>query len=93
MMGIYVAVGLVLAGATLYGVKRSVEVRKFLAGAFFVSSGVLLYLALARVSIPILGTTLVQTPELARGRSAVHFLLFLLCFYFGFLKKPAAKSA
>ena len=34
---------------------RNREFRKFLAGAFFVSSGVLFYLYLADVSVPLLG--------------------------------------
>ena len=93
MLIFYAIAALVLASATLYGLIRSVEVRKFLAGAFFVSSGVLLYLSLAKVSVPILGTALIQTPEMAGTRSAVHFVFFLLCFYFGFLKKPTPKPA
>jgi hypothetical protein len=91
MTYVYMIAALLLVSATLYLVKKNTEVRKFLAGAFFVSSGVLLYLSLAKVSVPILGTALVQTPELAASRSAVHFVFFLLCFYFGFLKKPAPK--
>ncbi len=91
MTYVYITAALLLVSATLYLVKKNIEIRKFLAGAFFVSSGVLLYLCLAKVSIPILGTALVQTPELAGTRSAVHFVFFTLCFYFGFLKKPASK--
>ena len=34
------------------------DVCKFLAGAFFVNAGILFYLYLARVSVPILGTLL-----------------------------------
>jgi hypothetical protein len=67
---------------------RSRDFRKFLAGAFFVSTGVLFYLYLADVSIPLLGTSFVETPKISLGRSIVHFLLFLLCFYFGFVRKP-----
>jgi hypothetical protein len=40
------------------------DVCKFLAGAFFVNAGILFYLYLARVSVPLLGTSYVQTPEL-----------------------------
>ena len=47
------------------------------------SSGILFYLYLADVSVPLLGTGFVETPRIA-GRSIVHFILFLLCFYFGF---------
>jgi hypothetical protein len=62
------------------------DVCKFLAGAFFVNSGVLFYLYLARVSVPILGTGFIETPELSRVRSIVHALLFLLFFYLGFIR-------
>ena len=65
---------------------RAMEFRKFLAGAFFASSGVLFYLYLADVSVPILGTSIVETPPISGLRSLVHFILFLLCLYFGFLK-------
>jgi hypothetical protein len=59
-------------------------------GAFFVSSGILFYLYLADVSMPLLGTGFVETPKISGGRSVVHFILFLLCFYFGFVRKPSA---
>jgi hypothetical protein len=62
----------------------------FLAGAFFVSSGILFYLYLANVSVPLLGTGFVETPGISGGRSIVHFILFLVCFYFGFVSKPRA---
>jgi hypothetical protein len=74
---------------TLYFAWRSCEFRKFLAGAFFVSAGIQLYLYLAKVSVPLLGTNLVFTPEISGVRSMVHFILFGLCLYFGFIKKPA----
>jgi hypothetical protein len=41
------------------------------AGAFLVSAGVLFYLYLADVSLPLLGTSFVQTPEVAAFRSAM----------------------
>jgi hypothetical protein len=91
MLILYAIAALLLGGATFYFVKKNIEVRKFLAGTFFVSSGVLLYLSLAQVSVPILGTALIQTPEMAGTRSAVHFVFFLFCFYFGFVKKPTPK--
>jgi hypothetical protein len=52
------------------------------------SSGILFYLYLADVSVPLLGTSFVETPQISGGRSIVHFILFLLCFYFGFVRKP-----
>ena len=78
---------------TLYFAWRSREYRKFLAGAFFVSSGIQFYLYLAHVSVPLLGTDLVVTPEIHRWRSILHFILFCVCLYFGFIKKPKAASS
>ena len=72
---------------TLYFAWLSREFRKFLAGAFFVSAGVQFYLYLAKVSVPLLGTNLVVTPEVNGLRSIVHFVLFGLCLYFGFYQK------
>jgi hypothetical protein len=64
------------------------EVSKFLSGAFFVSSGTLFYLYLADVSVPLLGTRFVVSPELSGWRSIPHFVFFLIAFYFGFIRKP-----
>ncbi|MGE0024335.1 MAG: hypothetical protein AB7S70_11970 [Hyphomicrobium sp.] len=86
---VYAVLGIVAAGGSLFFAWRSREVRKFLAGAFFVSSGVLFYLYLADVAVPILGTDIVATPQSSGIRSAVHFILCLLCFYFGFIRAPA----
>jgi hypothetical protein len=55
---------------------------------FFVSAGTQLYLYLADVSVPLLGTRFVQTPELSAARSFVHFVPFLITFYFGFVRGP-----
>jgi hypothetical protein len=67
------------------------EVRKFLSGAFFVSSGILWYLWQTSTSIPLVlpyaGTISNETPEISGQRAVVHFILFLLCFYFGFFSK------
>jgi hypothetical protein len=77
----------VLGLPTLYFAGRSREFRKFLAGAFFVSAGIQFYLYLANVSVPLLGTSLVFTPEISGWRSIPHSIFFLLCFYFGFIAK------
>ena len=90
MLALYAAAALVMAVGSLYLAWRSRDVRKFLAGAFFVSSGILFYLYLADVSVPLLGTGFVATPQTSGGRSIVHFILFLLCVYFGFVRKPRA---
>jgi hypothetical protein len=81
-------VALVWGAATLYFAVKSRDFRKFLAGAFFVSAGIQLYLYLADVSVPILGTNLVQTPRISALRAVPHSIFFLLTLYFGFLRKP-----
>lgn len=88
IIGLYIAVAVIDAAGSLYFAWQYREFRKFLAGAFFVSSGTLFYLYLAGVSLPLLGTSIVFTPQISGGRSVVHFIFFLLCFYFGFVRKP-----
>ena len=63
-----------------------------MAGAFFVSGGIQLYLSLAGVSVPLIGTSFVQTPELSAARASIHFVLFLIAFYFGFIWKRNSKD-
>lgn len=87
---ILTAAAVVIGGGTIYCAVRSSEFRKFLAGAFFVSGGIQFYLYLAGVSVPLLGTGFVQTPELSRARSIVHMVLFAITFYFGFVRKPSS---
>jgi hypothetical protein len=88
IIALYIAAAVSMAVGSLYFAWRNRNFRKFLAGAFFVSSGILFYFYLADVSVPLLGTSFVETPQTSGGRSIVHFILFLLCFYFGFVKKP-----
>ena len=83
---------IVLGLPTLYLAWRSREFRKFLAGAFFVSAGILFYLYLANVSVPLLGTRIVLTPQISGLRSIPHFIFFLVCLYFGFIKKPKSSG-
>jgi hypothetical protein len=90
IVALYVAAAVIMAVGSLYLASRNRDVRKFLAGAFFVSSGILFYVYLANVSVPLLGTDFVFTPQISGGRAIVHFILFLLCFYFGFVNKPKA---
>jgi hypothetical protein len=59
---------------------------KFFAGAFFVSAGILFYLYLAGVSVPVLGMGFTATHEVSRVRSIVHVVLFLTFFYLGFIR-------
>ena len=87
-----IAVIVVTGGATIYFAVRSRDFRKFLAGAFFVSSGMQFYFYLAGVSIPLLGTDFVQTPELSAVRGSVHFVLFVITFYSGFFRRPGGRA-
>ena len=89
---LYIAAAIIMAVGSLYLAWRYRDVRKFLAGAFFVSSGILFYLYLADVSVPLLGTSFIATPAISGGRSIVHFILFLVCFYFGFVRRPKASG-
>ena len=90
IVGLYIAAAVIMAAGSLYFAWRYRDYVKFLAGAFFVSSGILFYLYLAGVPVPLLGTGFVETPQISGGRSIVHFMLFLLCLYFGFIRKPKA---
>ena len=95
IIAFYIAAAVIMAVGSLYWAWRNRDFRKFLAGAFFVSSGILFYLYVADVSVPLLGTGFVETPKISLGRSIVHFIFFLLCFYFGFIRKangPETKS-
>lgn len=87
MFYVLVAAAIVWALATIYLAYRFREYRKFLAGAFFVSWGTQVYLYFAKVSVPLLGTNFVFTPEINGARSIPHFIFFLLCLYFGFFSK------
>ena len=88
MVPILVAALVVFGLPTLYFAIRSREFRKFLAGAFFVSGGMQFYFYLANVSVPLVGTSIVQTAELSGVRSITHFIFFLTTFYLGFISKP-----
>jgi len=82
------AFAFVWALLNLYWAIRYREYRKFLAGAFFVSWGTQVYFYFAKVSVPLLGTPFVVTPEISFWRSFPHLVFFLLCLYFGFIHKP-----
>jgi hypothetical protein len=68
------------------------DVCKFLAGVFLVSTWILFYLYLAGVSVPILGTSFIETPEISGARSIVHAILFLVFFYAGFVRTWKVRS-
>ncbi len=94
---LWVIVCIVLsAAAALYLAIRYREVRKFLAGAFFVSSGILAYLWLTGTWLPVVlpyaGIIAVEPPWVSGQRAVVHFILFLLCLYFGFFNRPRRSA-
>ena len=62
LVGAIIVIGL----PTLYIAVRFREYRKFLAGAFFVSSGMQFYFYLAKIPIPLMWTNAVQSPHRAR---------------------------
>ena len=93
MLYVLVAAAIVWGLTTLYLAYRFREFRKFLAGAFFVSWGIQLYLYFANVSVPLLGTNFVFTPEISGVRSIPHFIFFVLCLYFGFFSKTKGSSS
>lgn len=88
---LYIALAIILGAGSLYFASKSKEYVKFLAGAFFVSSGMLLYFYFAKMHVPLLGTNFVETPDISLGRGMIHFLLFLACLYYGFLKKEKVE--
>ena len=89
LVGAIIVVGL----PTIYVAVRYREYRKFLAGAFFVSSGMQFYFYLADLPVPLIWTGAVQSPQLSATRGAIHFALFLLCLYFGWFHHRSAAQA
>jgi uncharacterized protein (DUF486 family) len=73
IIALYIVAAVVMAVGSLFFAWQNRDFRKFLAGAFFVSSGILFYFYLADVSVPLLGTSFVETPQISGGRSIVHF--------------------
>jgi hypothetical protein len=61
------------------------DIFKFLSGAFFVTAGASWYLSWYRIGVPLFGFTM--TPEFLAFRGFIHFALFLVSFYLGFVKK------
>lgn len=71
---------------SIYFAIKSVEFRKFLSGAFFVTAGASWYFAYNKIDLPFMGGTM--SHEFLFVRGFLHFALFLLSFYFGFIRKP-----
>ncbi len=62
------------------------DVCKFLSGAFFVTAGASWYFWWYGISVPVpFGLTM--TPEFSGYRGFIHFALFLIAVYFGFIRK------
>ena len=61
------------------------EIAKFLSGAFFVTAGASWYFAWYKVDLPFMGTTMSHQFLFYRG--FLHFALFLITLYFGFIRK------
>lgn len=88
----YLLTAIVILGLpTIYIAVKFREYRKFLAGAFFVSSGMQFYFCLAKISIPLIWTNAIQSPQLSGIRGTVHFVLFLICAYFGWFFRGNAR--
>jgi hypothetical protein len=85
--GAIVVIGLPM----LYFAVKYRKYRKFLAGAFFVSSGMQFYFYLAKIPIPLVLAGAVQSPQLSAVRGAIHFALFLVCLYFGWFFRKSAS--
>ena len=88
---LYAAAGGIIAGASFYLAWWHTDACKFLAGAFFMSSVILFYHYLADVPVPLLGTDAVLSPQINAARSGIQFVLFLLCGYLGFIRRPTAR--
>jgi hypothetical protein len=62
------------------------DIIKFLSGVFFVTAGVSWWMYFNNISAPFMfGITM--SPNFLGIRGFLHFTLFLLCLYFGFIKK------
>ena len=61
------------------------EICKFLSGAFFVTAGASWYFAYFQIDLPFMGTTMSHQFLFIRG--CMHFLFFLVSFYYGFIRK------
>jgi len=57
-----------------------------------VNAGVLFYLYLAGVSVRLLGTRFIETPEISGVRSVIQAVLFLSFFHLGFIRKWKSRN-
>jgi hypothetical protein len=90
----YLAAAIVIIGVpTIYLAVRFREYRKFLAGAFFVSSGMQFYFYFEKIQIPLMWTNAIQSPELSAVRGTIHFVLFLICLYSGWFFRRSRPAS
>jgi hypothetical protein len=61
------------------------EICKFLSGAFFVTAGASWYFAYLKIDVPFMETTISHQFLFIRG--FIHFILFLITLYIGFIRK------
>ncbi|WP_210264866.1 hypothetical protein [Bradyrhizobium archetypum] len=87
----YLVAAIVVGLPTIYVAVRYREYRKFLAGAFLVSSGMQFYFNLVKLPVPLICTSTVQSPELSAVRGTIHFVLFLLSVFRVVLPRHAPR--
>jgi hypothetical protein len=63
------------------------EICKFLSGAFFVTAGASWYFSAIHLGVPFFGTTM--SPKFLGVRGFFHFGMFLLTFWYGFIRKKS----
>jgi hypothetical protein len=93
MATFYIISSAVLIPVAFYFAWQYRKVRKFLAGAFLVSSKVEIYLYLTNTTVPLIGTEFVQSPMVGLVLGAFYFCMFGLCLYTGFISKPRPNLA
>ncbi|MGB4850201.1 MAG: hypothetical protein WBP41_19915 [Saprospiraceae bacterium] len=67
------------------------EICKFLSGAFFVTAGASWYFSYLKFDIPFMRSTMSHQFLFIRG--FIHFTLFLITFYFGFIRKQTNTNS
>ena len=94
IIALYVAAAVIMAVGSLYLAWRNRDVRNFLAGAFFVSSGTLFYLLSRQCFGSTFGDRFCRNTSDQRWpfHRPFHSSL-LLCFYFGFVKEAKGTAS
>jgi hypothetical protein len=50
------------------------------------------YFNLVKLPVPLICTNTVQSPELSAERGTIHFVLFLVCLYFGWFFRATRRA-